>query len=43
MPLLRSTPMLNFQLEQDYVFHDNDPFAQPLFVDKNGRILRFML
>jgi quercetin dioxygenase-like cupin family protein len=35
--------MLNFQLAQDYVFHDRDPFAQPLFVDKTGRILRFML
>lgn len=35
--------MLNFQLSQDYVFHDNDPFAQPLFVGKTGRILRFML
>lgn len=35
--------MLIFQLKQDYVFHDRDPFAQPLFVDKTGRILRFML
>lgn len=35
--------MLNFQLDQDYVFYDRDPFAQPLFVDKTGRILRFML
>lgn len=24
-------------------FHDADPYAQPLFVDVNGRILRFML
>ncbi len=35
--------MLNFQLAQDYVFHDRDPFAQPLYVSKTGRILRFML
>ncbi len=24
-------------------FHDDDPYAQPLFVDVHGRILRFML
>ncbi len=24
-------------------FHDDDPYAQPLFVDRQGRILRFML
>ena len=24
-------------------FHDGDPYAQPLFVDQHGRILRFML
>lgn len=35
--------MLTFQLAQDYIFHDRDPFAQPLFVDKAGRVLRFML
>lgn len=35
--------MLAFQVEQDYIFHDRDPYAQPLFVDKTGRILRFML
>lgn len=34
---------MNFQLDQDYVFYDRDLFAQPLFVDKTGRILRFML
>lgn len=35
--------MQTFQLEQNYVFYDRDPFAQPLYVDKMGRILRFML
>lgn len=24
-------------------FHDKDPYAQPLFVDKTGRVLRFAL
>ncbi|MCP4369330.1 MAG: hypothetical protein GY797_14625, partial [Deltaproteobacteria bacterium] len=24
-------------------FHDKDPYAQPLHVDKNGRALRFTL
>ncbi|MBX7236523.1 MAG: cupin domain-containing protein [Caldilineales bacterium] len=35
--------MQAFQIDQDYLFHDRDPFAQPLSVDKSGRILRFML
>lgn len=35
--------MLSFSLHKDLVFHEKDAYAEPLFVDKSGRILRFML
>lgn len=35
--------MLSFSLHNDLVFHDKDPYAEPLFVDTSGRILRFTL
>jgi quercetin dioxygenase-like cupin family protein len=35
--------MLAIPLHDNWVFHDKDPFAEPLFVDENGRILRFTL
>lgn len=31
------------QLLERLEFHDGNPYAQPLFVDAHGRILRFML
>jgi quercetin dioxygenase-like cupin family protein len=31
------------QLLEKLEFHDDDPYAQPLFVDQHGRIIRFML
>jgi len=30
-------------LLENLEFHDENPYAQPLFVDEHGRILRFML
>jgi len=30
-------------LLEDLVFHDKDPYAEPLYVDKAGRVLRFTL
>ena len=35
--------MQSFDLHDKVVFHDRDPYAEPLFVDKTGRILRFAL
>jgi len=35
--------MRTLQLMQDLEFHDAEAHAQPLFVDKNGRVLRFTL
>lgn len=35
--------MLSIQLNDHPMFHDNNPYADPLFVDKWGRILRFAL
>jgi quercetin dioxygenase-like cupin family protein len=35
--------MLSFQLNDAPIFHDNNPYAEPLFVDKWGRVLRFAL
>jgi quercetin dioxygenase-like cupin family protein len=35
--------MKNFQLMDGWEFHDPDPFAQPLLVTADGRILRFAL
>ena len=35
--------MLSIQLNDNPVFHDNNPYAEPLFVDKWGRVLRFAL
>ena len=35
--------MLSIQLNDNLVFHDNNPYAEPLFVDKWGRVLRFAL
>jgi quercetin dioxygenase-like cupin family protein len=30
-------------LHENIIYHDDDPFAEPLFVDPTGRILRFAL
>ncbi len=35
--------MKTFKLLDDLEFHSARPFAQPLLVDKNSRLLRFML
>ena len=35
--------MKTLQLLGDLEFHDAEAHAQPLFVDKNGRVLRFTL
>lgn len=35
--------MKTAQLLDKLEFHDKHPYAQPLFVDDNGRIIRFML
>lgn len=35
--------MLAIPLHDNWVFHDKDPYAEPLFVDESGRILRFTL
>ena len=35
--------MKTFQLLENIEFHDKNPYAQPLQVDENGRILRFAL
>ena len=35
--------MKTIQLMEKWEFHDNNPFAQPLFVAPDGRILRFAL
>lgn len=35
--------MKTVQLLEGLEFHDKDPYAQPLHVDKNGRALRFTL
>lgn len=35
--------MKTIPLLENQEFHDKDPYAQPLFVDKTGRILRFTL
>lgn len=35
--------MQQFNLLEELEFRDPDPYAQPLYVDKDSRILRFML
>jgi len=35
--------MKPIMLHDAVVFHEKDPFAEPLFVDQSGRILRFAL
>ena len=35
--------MLSIPLNDNWVFHDLDPYAEPLFVGESGRILRFAL
>ena len=35
--------MGSVQLHDNLVFHDKDPYAEPLSVDKMGRVLRFAL
>jgi len=35
--------MISIPLHDNLVFHDKDPYAEPLFVDKTSRILRFAL
>lgn len=35
--------MRTAQLLEDFQFRDDVPYAQPLYVDANGRVLRFML
>lgn len=35
--------MLSIPLHENWVFHENDPYAEPLFIDENGRALRFTL
>lgn len=35
--------MKNLQLLEHLEFHDKNPFAEPLHVDKVGRVLRFTL
>ena len=35
--------MKTIPLLEKLEFHDQDPYAQPLFVDKSGRVLRFTL
>jgi quercetin dioxygenase-like cupin family protein len=35
--------MKNMQLLDNLEFHSRDPYAQPLFADKDTRIYRFML
>lgn len=35
--------MYTTNLLQELEFHDANPHAQPIYVDKDGRVLRFML
>ncbi|MCZ7672134.1 MAG: cupin domain-containing protein [Chloroflexi bacterium] len=35
--------MKSIMLHDNVVYHDTDPYADPLFVDETGRILRFAL
>lgn len=35
--------MQSHQMLEQLEFHESDPFAQPLMVNQNGRILRWML
>lgn len=35
---MRTTDLL-----KDLEFHDSHPYAQPLYVDENGRVIRWML
>lgn len=35
--------MKSMQLLDQLEFHDADPYAEPLFVDENNRVLRFTL
>jgi len=35
--------MISIPLNDNLVFHERDPYAEPLFVDKTSRILRFAL
>ena len=42
-PIYEMEPMKTTQLLEKLEFHDQHPFAQPLFVDAQGRIIRFML
>lgn len=32
--------MLSIPLHENWVFHENDPYAEPLFINENGRALR---
>jgi quercetin dioxygenase-like cupin family protein len=35
--------MLTSSLPDNWVFSDKEPYAEPLFFDENGRVLRFVL
>ncbi len=35
--------MLTTSLHDNWVFSGRDPYAEPLFFDENGRVLRFVL
>ena len=35
--------MNTFSLHENIVFHDKNAYAEPLYVDQTGRVLRFML
>jgi len=35
--------MRTTNLMENLEFHDGHPYAQPLYVDENGRVIRFML
>src|SRR5690606_33739033 len=40
---LRSVIVKRMALLDNLQFHEPNPFAEPLWVDENGRVLRFML
>lgn len=35
--------MKTFSLYENWVFHEENPYAEPLFVDREKRVLRFTL
>lgn len=35
--------MLSIPIYDDIIFHEKNPYAEPLFVDANSRVLRFAL